>query len=114
MGNRVVLGRIKSSWPFIGDCGAVRDDKLFPIGETTNEKDFMIDALKFLKRYKDTKEEILLEYFYGEPGLEWKEDENFIFRIERENDFWRYSTQDTPQGQTFSTEELINDFNKRV
>lgn len=89
----VILGRIKFISAIEGCCGQIRNDSIFPV-ESSNFESFKIEAINIIDKYEKEEDVYSIEYFYGKPGQNFREDGESIFRFELENGLWSFYEKD--------------------
>lgn len=85
----IVLGRIKFTNVIEGCCGQIRNDSIFPV-ESSSFESFKIEAFDIINKYEKEKDMYSIEYFYGKPGQNFREDGESIFRFELEDALWNF------------------------
>ena len=63
----------------------MRNDSIFPL-ETSNFEDFKKEAVEIIEKFQVERDVYSIEYFYGYPSQNFREDGESIFRFELEKD----------------------------
>lgn len=101
----IILMRVQMNSEIEGCCGQIRNDAIYPVIDSSFSG-FQKEALEIINKYIEEENIYSLEYFYGKPGQNFREDGKSISRFELENGLWNFYEKDQFKFSVKDTEEL--------
>lgn len=104
---KFILSRKQYEESFGGPCRLIRNDLIFPVGETATLEDFKKECLQLINEFGKKNKPYSVEYFEGTPEQNFRENGKSIYLFIFEDGKWNFYEEGKLKFSVKSKEELL-------